>query len=518
LQHDFSVKAGIDGAQLRIGNILLKYDATNKALKIEHQSTNGVEAGNIYATGAVSALGANTSGGGGGGGASTLSDLLDVALSSPSNGQVLTYDNATGKWVNAAVPTPSMAGYATEIWVDQNYLKSVAFSDLTSHPTTLSGYGITDAKIQNGTITLGSNTITPLTSVAFNDLTSHPTTLSGYGITDAKIDSGTITLGSNTITPLTSVAFNDLTSHPTTIAGYGITDAKFGTVGADYVPITLGSTTKNVLTAHQSLSAYATQTWVTNNFLGLHATADAATKLATARELWGQSFDGTSAVTGTLSYVGDINSNTNGNINNFNGIEMSYKAGSGHGGGIFFHWNGVTGYSSAYIYHDADNHINMFGHTAGFGVQVGSQNGDYLQIGAVRLVYDTWNNALKVINSDGTAANLYATGGVSALGMSAGVSSIEAMTFGYLTVEHKISINDGDFESKIYNDASGNMVLDGSEGLKVESDLFIESNYVYADGVQANRFYLESTRYLYVSGGTLYYYNGSTSKQVAFTN
>ena len=33
-----------------------------------------------------------------------------------------------------------------------------------SAPTTLSGYGITDAKIVNGVITLGSNTITPLTS------------------------------------------------------------------------------------------------------------------------------------------------------------------------------------------------------------------------------------------------------------------------------------------------------------------------------------------------------------------
>ena len=33
---------------------------------------------------------------------------------------------------------------------------------------------------------------------------TNPTTLSGYGITDAKIDNGVITLGSNTITPLTS--------------------------------------------------------------------------------------------------------------------------------------------------------------------------------------------------------------------------------------------------------------------------------------------------------------------------
>ena len=41
---------------------------------------------------------------------------------------------------------------------------SVAWSGVTSKPTTLSGYGITDAKIANGVITLGSNTITPLTS------------------------------------------------------------------------------------------------------------------------------------------------------------------------------------------------------------------------------------------------------------------------------------------------------------------------------------------------------------------
>lgn len=166
-------------------------------------------------------------------------------------------------------------------------LQSVAFSDLTSHPTTLSGYGITDANISNGTITLGNNTITPLTSFtetdptvsawakaaskptytldevsdgstrkldnyvlksgvtvpstvpvgawnteatigtvdsknfkikfpakpsyAFSDLASHPTTLSGYGITDAKIANGTITLGGNSITPLTSFIETDPT-------------------------------------------------------------------------------------------------------------------------------------------------------------------------------------------------------------------------------------------------------------------------------------------------------------------
>lgn len=487
LQHDFSVKAGVDGAQLRIGNILLKYDATNKALKIEHQGTNGVEAGNIYATGAVSALGANTSGGGGGGGASTLSDLLDVALSSPSNGQVLTYDNATGKWVNAAVPTPSMAGYATEIWVDQNYLKSVSFSDLTSHPTTLSGYGITDAKIQNGTITLGSNTITPLTSVAFNDLTSHPTTLSGYGITDAKIDSGTITLGSNTITPLTSVAFNDLTTHPTTIAGYGITDAKIqnGT-------ITLGSNSITPLTSHQTVSG----------------------------TFWGQAWSNGGTVTGSLAA-----GSNGGAIEQFHCIELN-NAGSlsGYGGYIDFHYNGSAADYTSRLIEDAVGVLSIQANNntspysaklAGLKIGADVSGESFLQIGAVRLVYDTSNNALKVIKSDGTAANFYATGGLSALGMSAGVSSIDAMTFGYLKVNDQLVF--GNNQALMYKDDY--LYIECSDNISVNNVEFDYNGNVYTNGsVRAARFYLDSNRYLYVSGGTLYYYNGSTSKQVAFTN
>ena len=140
---------------------------------------------------------------------------------------------------------------------------SIAFSNITSTPTTLSGYGITDAVALTGlsvsTASAGSAalsynnltgafTFTPpdlssyltsytetdpvvgaitgivkadgagnisaavagtdyLASVAFSDLTSTPTTIAGYGITDAVAD------------------FADLGTTPTTLAGYGITDA-----------------------------------------------------------------------------------------------------------------------------------------------------------------------------------------------------------------------------------------------------------------------------------------------------
>ena len=41
---------------------------------------------------------------------------------------------------------------------------SVEWNNVLDKPTTIAGYGITDAKIENGTITLGDKTITPLTS------------------------------------------------------------------------------------------------------------------------------------------------------------------------------------------------------------------------------------------------------------------------------------------------------------------------------------------------------------------
>ncbi len=68
---------------------------------------------------------------------------------------------------------------------------SLAWSALTCTPTTIAGYGITDAF-----------------DGAFSSLTGTPTTIAGYGITDAF-----------------DGAFSSLSGTPTTIAGYGITDA-----------------------------------------------------------------------------------------------------------------------------------------------------------------------------------------------------------------------------------------------------------------------------------------------------
>lgn len=60
---------------------------------------------------------------------------------------------------------------AISMRINQEIHSSVSWSDVTSKPTTIAGYGITDAKIVGTTITLGNNTITPLTSFTESDPT-----------------------------------------------------------------------------------------------------------------------------------------------------------------------------------------------------------------------------------------------------------------------------------------------------------------------------------------------------------
>ena len=145
------------------------------------------------------------------------------------------------------ITSTSLGGQAASYYLD--------FANFTNTPTTIAGYGITDAF--NG---------------AFGSLTGTPTTLSGYGITDAYtqtqvdtaitnatssivipsgssqsidvvasdstllVDSANGTLNATTLTgalpaingsALTNVTttFANITSKPTTLAGYGITDA-----------------------------------------------------------------------------------------------------------------------------------------------------------------------------------------------------------------------------------------------------------------------------------------------------
>jgi hypothetical protein len=99
-------------------------------------------------------------GGGGGGGATNLDGLTDVVITSPSTGQLLRFDGTN--WVNATLDSVSTSGsYSNPAWIT-----SLAWSKLTGVPSTFEP----SAHVHSWSeITTGK-----------------PTTLSGYGISDAQ--------------------------------------------------------------------------------------------------------------------------------------------------------------------------------------------------------------------------------------------------------------------------------------------------------------------------------------------
>jgi hypothetical protein len=140
-----------------------------------------------------------------------------------------------------------------------------------------------------------------------------------------------------------------------------------------------------------------------------------------------------------------------------------------------------------------------------------------LRIGDGLLVWDSTNKAIKVqriSGNDVVAGDLYATGGLSALGMSAGVTSLDEMTFGYLTVNSNLRVNNtltfGNNYASLYMDDF--FYIDSSVNISVNGVECEDSN------AHVKRLYLDPSRYIYVSSGKLYYYNGSSAKEIAFTN
>ena len=132
------------------------------------------------------------------------SDSLTVYVVSgvpPVTYKKLTYDSSK-------VQVESAIRDGNGVKIDTNYVRS-----------NTSITGATKCKItydSKGLVTTGADlSASDIPSLSWSKITSgKPTTLSGYGITDAKIESGTITLGSNTITPLSSDVLADYVQGP----------------------------------------------------------------------------------------------------------------------------------------------------------------------------------------------------------------------------------------------------------------------------------------------------------------
>ena len=135
----------------------------------------------------LSALGQNSGGGGGG---VTLNEPLESingsGMSAPGateDGKTIVWDNTQQKWKYGAAGGGGGGGTVTSITAGTGLAGGTITTSgtiaLSTETQTNIGYGVTAYGWGNHA------TEGYLKSVAFSDLTSHPTTLSGYGITDA---------------------------------------------------------------------------------------------------------------------------------------------------------------------------------------------------------------------------------------------------------------------------------------------------------------------------------------------
>ena len=326
--------------QLVIGDIYLSWDKENNAVKVSKADGS---AANFYAEGGISAFGAGSMQGSGG--SSMSYERLD-------NWADYSVDKATA--VLSAVLGNDLNERLKK--VEGGALTSVDWSIIQNKPTSMPASDVpawakaaTKPSYAWNEITGKPNEFNPAAhSHSFASLLNKPTTLQGYGITDAASISHTHT-------------FSQLQDKPTTIDGYGIVNTIKTFRGVDFVPDKAGyyaamstkcgigddwrhvismdwSNSDNVnwisqlaLPTHRNESVYyrkneeggklikdakwikiwdeknltklsqLTDDVVSGNYLPLNSNAVSATKLKESRLLWGQSFDGTGNIDGMLT-------------------------------------------------------------------------------------------------------------------------------------------------------------------------------------------------------------------------
>jgi hypothetical protein len=164
--------ATFEGA-ISFHGIKLTYDSTNKAIKID---------GNLYATGGITAYGAGASTTGGGGGL---------------NGGVKSYSNA----LKLTSESLSEIASAYSIKALDSRISSLEGGSATSIETTGSGNAVTSVSKSGTKVTFTKGSTFSLNghTHTFASLTSKPTSLSGYGITDG-VNAVSVTGSGNAVT------------------------------------------------------------------------------------------------------------------------------------------------------------------------------------------------------------------------------------------------------------------------------------------------------------------------------
>lgn len=406
-----------NGKYISIGNIKMEYDATNKALKITNTTTN--EVANLYTSGGVSAYGVGTSSSSGGG----------------LNGSVKAYADAirlTTENLSEIASAYSVAKLYSEI---QNVASAVP-SISVSVPT--GGNALTGATYDasTGVITFTKGTF----------LTAHQS-LDGYVNAIAVSGSGNavtaVTKSGKTITFTKGATF--LTSHQSLAAYLKSADAAntYAVVGHTHkVKIngaekTINPSTGTIvdlgtyLTSHQSLAAYMKTADANNTFSKIGHTHGYASSV----KLGETSYAASNNVISLPAYPTALKSPTAVTIQ-ANGTSLgSYDGSTAKTFNLTYANVGAAsaGHNHDSVYsklHHTHPYLPLSGGTLTGGLTVNSNvtssgigTFKVLRVGSVDIKVDDSGN-LYIINKDGkTAANFYATGGISAYGASDGTSS-----------------------------------------------------------------------------------------------
>lgn len=171
--------ANTDGVYVQIGDVRLVYDKANTAIKVV--KSDGTTAANFYATGGITAYGEGSGSSGGGG----------------LNASVISYADA----LKLASESLSEIASAYSIKALDSRISSLEGGSATSIETTGSGNAVTSVSKSGTKITFTKGSTFSLNghTHTFASLTSKPTSLSGYGITDG-VNAVSVTGSGNAVT------------------------------------------------------------------------------------------------------------------------------------------------------------------------------------------------------------------------------------------------------------------------------------------------------------------------------
>ena len=340
-------------------------------------------------------------------GSQTLADLTDVVITSPAANQMLSYDATTQKWKNIAIPATGVTSVALSMPTGFSITGSPITASGTFTVTFASGYSLpTTAKQANWDTAYGWGDHASAGYVKSSGVTSVAT---GTGLTGGTITgTGTISINST---------YQTYISNGNTAYGWGNhANAGYLKVKTDgvleigqYIDFHKNDTTGDYSTRLEVDGNYGNSVKLpsSSGTLALTSDLDSYLPLSGGTMSGGLTFNLlNSNKTITFSY-GE-------HLDNYGNIHLAANSESWNvltsNGGVLLKLIHGTTYCGIGVSDPSEKlHVNG-------NIKTSTSDGTFVQIGNLRLVYDSANNAIKVVKSDGNAANFYATGGLSALG------------------------------------------------------------------------------------------------------